>query len=436
MLDSTLLVDDDSVSRPSSSIRRYGKFIIIGVAVIVGLMVVLLITYFATGSEHPDLPSAPFERAIALMERTPLMDSHNDPPWTYREFVNNNLTAMPIQDNLTLSWPNLQTDIPRIKQGRLGAQIWSVYVSCSVPDPVQTTMEQIDVVYQMTKLYPNEFSLVVNSADVLPTFNSKKLPSLMGMEGGHSINSSMGALRAFYYLGARYMTLTHTCSTPWAQSANENSGDVIGLTPYGRQIVLEMNRLGMMVDLSHVAVQTMFDALNTTLAPVIFSHSNAYTLCNNIRNVPDDVLALLPQNGGVVMVVFYPLFVCQRAIDESNRLNITCNGVEACVTDGLLAYQKSENACNISDVVAQIDYIVSKAGIDHVGIGSDFDGITVLVKGLQDVSTYPFLFSALIEKGYKDEDINKILSGNILRVMQKVEEVAQELQKTMPIGPP
>jgi len=270
---------------------------------------------------------------------------------------------------------------------------------------------------------------------MIPTFKNNRFASLIGMEGGHSINSSMGALRAFSYLGARYMTLTHSCSTPWAQSANDNSGNVIGLTTYGRAIVLEMNRIGMMVDISHVAIQTMFDTLNTTLAPVIFSHSNARALCDHIRNVPDAVLDLLPQNGGVVMVVFYPLFVCQRFLNESNRLASTPGCDSACVSAGLAAYQMTAEACNTSDVVAHIDYIVQRIGIDYVGIGSDYDGVSILPVGLEDVSKYPNLISELIMMGYKDEDINKILSENIIRVLRDVENVSLNLQAVTPVGP-
>lgn len=401
-------------------------------SIVVIVIAVVYLTYQIDGAET--LPSDPLERAMKLMEKTPLMDTHNDLPWQYRMRVSNNITALPIQDDLVNLLPILHTDIPRIKKGRLGAQIWSVYVSCGMPDPVQATMEQIDDVYRMTVAYPNYFKFVTNSGDIVPTFKDGKFPSLIGMEGGHSINSSMGALRAFYYLGARYMTLTHTCSTPWAQSANDDSGDVIGLTPYGRQIVQEMNRIGMMVDLSHVAVQTMYDALNTTTAPVIFSHSNARALCDHIRNVPDDVLRLLPANGGVVQVVFYPAFVCNRYREKEIEWSLFPGCNDSCVAEHMAEYQNSSLACNVSDVADHIDHIRNVSGIDHVGIGSDYDGVSVVPVGLEDVSKYPNLIAELITRGYSDDDINKVLSGNIIRVMQQVEAEAQRLQQSDPVG--
>jgi len=347
--------------------------------------------------------------------------------------VNNNISALNIRENL--NYTTLQTDIPRIREGRLGAQIWSVYVPCDMPNPVQATMEQIDVVYRLTEAYPDVFQLAVSSGEILPIFKSGKVPSLIGMEGGHSINSSMNLLRAFYHLGARYLTLTHTCSTPWAQSANDLSGTVIGLTTYGRQIVREMNRIGMMVDLSHVAVQTMHDALDTSTAPIIFSHSNARALCNHIRNVPDDVLARLPENGGVVMVVFYPGFLCERYRLEGLRLaNITgCDS--SCVSQGLAAFQATAEACNVSDVADHIDYIKGHAGIDHIGIGSDYDGVDALPVGLEDVSKYPNLIAELVRRSYSDDDVKKILSRNMIRVLQRVEEEAHRLQQSDPVGP-
>eukprot|EP01112_Ceratiomyxa_fruticulosa_P014617 TRINITY_DN4203_c0_g1_i1.p1 TRINITY_DN4203_c0_g1~~TRINITY_DN4203_c0_g1_i1.p1 ORF type:complete len:278 (-),score=45.46 TRINITY_DN4203_c0_g1_i1:66-899(-) len=270
---------------------------------------------------------------------------------------------------------------------------------------VQATLEQIDVVYQMAKIYPNVFQLADTVAEISSAFSQGKIASLIGMEGGHSINSSLGTLRMFRQLGATYMTLTHTCSTPWAQSANDNSGNVIGLTDFGRQVVLEMNRIGMMVDISHVAPQTMMDTLDTTLAPVIFSHSNALSLCNVSRNVPDDVLLRLPKNGGVIMVVFYPNFVCEEPFIGN---------------------------CSIFDMIAHIDYIKNLIGIDYIGFGSDFDGIPRVLQGLEDVSKYPVLMAELIKKGYSDSDILKISGQNILRVKKQVEVVSQQLNGLYP----
>jgi len=275
-----------------------------------------------------------------------------------------------------------------------------VYVPCG-PDATKRTLEQISLVYQMLERYPNDLEFVTTSSGITKAFNQHKIASLIGMEGGHSINSSIAILRVFYYLGARYMTLTHNCNTPWAEAANNSDDsypDVRGLTELGVQIVQEMNKLGMMVDLSHVAPETMTDALDNTSAPVIFSHSGARALCDHVRNVPDEILVRMQQNGGVVMVPFVPMF-------------LTCS---------LIA--------NISDVADHIDYIKKVAGIDHVGYGSDFDGTPALPIGLEDVSTYPSLTAELIRREYSDGDIRKVIGGNIIRVLATVEQVSQQLK--------
>jgi len=351
------------------------------------------------------LPSDPLERALALQSLYPMMDAHNDLPWRYRNLVDNVITDIDLrQDHSNRTSPNnLETDIPRLRKGKVGAQIWSVYVPCTTEskDAVRVTMEQIDVVYRMVQLYPDVFQLATRSQDIISAFSLGKIASFLGMEGGHSIDSSMGALRMFYNMGARYMTLTHNCNTPWAQSWNGPILNDEGLTEFGKDIVLEMNRLGMLVDISHVAKTTMKTVLNITKAPVIFSHSSAYSLCPIGRNVPDDVLDMLPANGGVVMVNFYRSF-----INCTNPQNAT-----------------------LSQVADHIDYIREKAGIDHVGYGSDFDGVSAeLPIGLEDVSKYPQLTAELIRRGYSDSDIIKVIGGNLIRVLEEAEKVALSLQ--------
>ncbi len=305
--------------------------------------------------------------------------------------------------NLESVIPEFDTDFVRSRQGLMGGQFWSVYVPCAMEDrdAVRATMEQIDVVYKMIARYPNSLQLALSAADVTKAFNAGKLASMIGIEGGHSIDSSLGALRMFYSLGARYMTLTHACNTPWAQSCGDNSTITFrGLTNFGQSVVREMNRIGMIVDLAHVSNVTMHAALNTTLAPVMFSHSGAQAICNVPRNVPDDVLRRLPANGGVVMVNFYNAFV-------------SCN----------------ENAATISQVADHIDHIRAVAGIAHIGYGSDFDGVThYLPQNLTNVSEFPNLTAELIRRGYSDSDVIAILGGNILRVFQRVGDIAQQLQ--------
>jgi len=280
-------------------------------------------------------------------------------------------------------------------------------VSCIGPEyagsrAVQATLEQTDVVHRMIEQYPNDLVLALTADDLIKGFREGKIASLIGMEGGHSINNSLATLRMFYQLGARYMTLTWTCTLDWADSA-DGPFTHNGLTDFGRTVVREMNRLGMLVDISHVSAQVMRDALNTSLAPVIFSHSNAQALCNVSRNVPDDVLDRLPANGGIVMVVFYPPFV------SVNSSNVT-----------------------LSDVVNHIDYIKNRIGVDYVGLGSDFDGVPYMPPDLDNVSKFVDLTVELIKRGYTNQQIQKVLGLNLLRVFRKAEAVSAHLRRTVP----
>ena len=373
------------------------------------LLAVLSMTSLVAGRPADDF----LERARALQKTALLIDGHNDYPWALREHdPSRNLDTL----DISKPQPSIMTDIPRLRAGGVGGQFWSVYVPVELQGQaaVTATLEQIDVVHRMMRRYPETFELALTAADVERIHKSGKIASMIGMEGGHSIDNSLGDLRMFYRLGARYMTLTHTANTPWADSAN-GPVEHHGLTPFGEEVVKEMNWLGMLVDLSHVSPETMAAAIHVSQAPVIFSHSDARALNDHIRNVPDDILQMLPKNGGVIMVTFVPGFA-------SPKLNAWNN------------LSKAEQAkqpmpkVTAADVADHIDHIRKVAGIDHIGIGSDFDGITQQIPELNDVSTYPVLTAELLRRGYGDADVRKILGGNILRVMKQAEQVSKKLQ--------
>jgi membrane dipeptidase len=336
-------------------------------------------------------------RARALHRQTPLIDGHNDYPWALREAkVDLDLDRLDIRQ----PQPRIHTDIPRLRTGGVGGQFWSVYVPTtpSGPEAVRATLEQIDVVHRMMRKYPDVFEFAGTAADIERIFKAGRIASLIGVEGGHSIDNSLAVLRNFYSLGARYMTLTHSAHTAWADSS-AGTPAVGGLSRFGEEVVREMNRLGMLVDLSHTARETMVDAIRVSEAPVIFSHSSARAITDHARNVPDDVLKLLPANGGIVMITFVTGFIGKDG-------------------DATLA--------QAADHIAHVRRI---AGIDHVGIGSDYDGIPTVPKGLEDVSTFPALTAELLRRGWSDEDARKLLGQNILRVMRGAESVAARLQK-------
>ncbi len=377
--------------------------------------------------DHPHF----FERAKALHREVPLIDGHNDLPWQYRKQADRALSKI----DISLSQPSLHTDIPRLREGGIGGQFWSVYVPTSLPESevVQATMEQIDVVYNMMRLYPETFKLALTAAEVEQAFAEGKIASLIGLEGGHSIGGSLGALRMFYRLGARYMTLTHNKNVPWADSCTDHP-HVHGLSDFGREVIREMNRLGMLVDLSHVSAETMNDALDAAEAPVIFSHSSARALTSHPRNVPDDVLARIPGNGGVVMVTFVPGFVSQMVYEheikreaERERLNGLGDSSDESMEEALKSWNEANPKpfATLADVADHIDHIRGVVGIDHIGIGGDFDGVTSVPKGLEDVSKYHSLTAELIRREYQDDEIKKILGQNILRVIRDVEFAAQ-----------
>lgn len=373
-------------------------------------------------------------RAEQLHADSLLVDGHNDLPWAFRG------RGMPSFSELDISkrQAGLHTDIPRLKQGGVGAQFWSVYVPVSTMEDgrsLLTTLEQIELVHEMVRAYPETFQLALSHDDILAARKAGKIASLIGVEGGHSIENSLNVLRQLYRRGARYMTLTHSSTLDWADSATDDAKHD-GLTPFGEEVVREMNRLGMLVDLSHVSPQTMKHALRVTQAPVIFSHSSARAVANHPRNVPDDVLKLVAKNDGVVMVNFYSSFVVPSSAERSVQRGE--------LREQLKAEKKSDDEIatalnrweakhpvdlgSIHDVADHIDHLVSIAGIDHVGIGSDYDGIDQVPDQLEDVSTYPRLTQVLLNRGYSETDLRKILGENLMRVLLDAEKVAARLK--------
>lgn len=356
-------------------------------------------------------------RGSEVLYTVPLIDGHNDLPYNIRSHVKNQLANFNFSANLSSDpyWSKIDssfTDLPRLRAGRLGAQFWVAFVGCSsqFEDAVEQTMEQIDVIKRLIIAYPDDLQYATSAQGIWDAFNRGRIASLIAVEGGHSLDNRLAVLRLMYELGARYVTLTHSCNTPWGDASpvdSIDSGIVAehnGLTEYGKLMVKEMNRLGMMVDLSHVSHNVMTDAINVSVAPVIFSHSSAYALCNHHRNVRDDVLQLMPQNGGIVMVNFYSGYVnCENPEEAS-----------------------------LEDVVAHINYIRTVTGVDHVGIGSDYDGVDMVPAGLEDVSKYPDLFDRLAESRpgeptWTSEDLQKLAGLNLIRVLGEVEKVRDRL---------
>lgn len=399
------------------------------------LLLILVLSTMTIGYAQQAGDAALLDRARALHKQVPLIDGHNDYPWAVRENVARDLSRL----DITQSQPSIHTDIARLRAGGVGGQFWSVYTPSDYAGQtaVTATLEQIDIVHQMMKRYPDTFELALTADDVERIFRKGKIASMIGMEGGHSIDNSLAALRMFHRLGARYMTLTHSRNTPWADSATDTPQHN-GLTPFGEAVVREMNWLGMLVDLSHVSPDTMKDAIAVSAAPVIFSHSSARAINDVPRNVPDDVLQLLPKNGGIVMVTFVPGFLSPKVTAwntqqtaEVNRLQQQFPNDEAARRSGLEAWLKANPAprATVADAADHIDHIRKVAGIDHIGLGGDYDGITSVPEGLEDVSKYPALTAELLRRGYKDDEIKKILGLNILRVMRAAESVSAKLQK-------
>ncbi len=376
---------------------------------------------------------ANLDEARALLREFPVVDGHNDLPWALREKSGYDLDRLDIAGH---QHEHLHTDIPRLRAGGVGAQYWSVYVPAEQPDPVAATLEQIDCVRQLLDRYQADLAPALTAADMEAARGEGRIASLMGAEGGHSIANSLGTLRALHALGVRYMTLTHNSNVDWADSATDTP-KANGLTAFGREVVREMNRIGMLVDLSHVAPSTMRDALDATSAPVIFSHSSARAVCDHPRNIPDDVLERLPANGGMAMVTFVPKFVLQAAVDwtaaadenmRAHGLHHLDTSAEAMKIHRAFEERTPRPVATVSVVADHLDHMREVAGIDHLGIGGDYDGTAFTPDGLDDVSGYPNLLAELLERGWSRADLAKLTWQNAVRVLGAAEDVARDLR--------
>jgi membrane dipeptidase len=374
--------------------------------------------------------------ARELLRQFPVMDGHNDLPWLLR-----GKPGGAQQVDIAAPVEGAHTDLPRLAAGGVGAQFWSVYVPAELQGDaaVATTIEQAELVHALARRYPAALRIALTAADVRASFAAGQVASLLGAEGGHSIACSMSVLRALFGLGVRYMTLTHSRNVPWADSATDEPA-AGGLTPFGRAVVAEMQRLGMLVDLSHVSADTMRDALGTAVGPVIFSHSSARALCDHPRNVPDDMLERLAVGGGICMVTFVPAFVSQRCRDwdlgldaEMRRLGLDPWDFSARVR-AAADWSGSHPRPNatLAEVADHIDHVREVAGVAHVGLGGDYDGTDQVPEGLQDVSCYPDLIAELRRRGWSDADCGALASGNILRVLAEAEAVAARLSASRP----
>ena len=388
----------------------------------------------------PDFaPAAPAPATLArvteLLRGHPLVDGHNDLPWEARKQAGYDFDQLDLSQRLTTT----HTDLPRLREGGVGAQFWSVWVPTTLPDgaAVIQTLEQIDAVHAMVGRYGDQLGFARTAEELEAVFASGRIASLIGAEGGHSIGCSLAALRMLHVLGVRYLTLTHNENVPWADSATDEPV-CGGLSAFGVEVVREMNRIGMLVDLSHVSADTMRDALRVSEVPVIFSHSSARTVCDAARNVPDDVLETLRDKNGVCMVTFVPEFVSPDGAEW--RKGAAAAAVEVGVRPNdhvafgafTATYRKQhpKPTATIAQVVAHIEHVRDVAGVDHVGIGGDYDGTEELPVGLEDVSGYPRLFAALADRGWSDADLAKLAGGNVLRVMRDAESGARDLQAT------
>ncbi|MHC3821292.1 dipeptidase [Streptomyces sp. NBC_00341] len=374
------------------------------------------------------------EKAGELLAEHPVVDGHNDLPWALREQVGYDLDA---RDIATDQSAHLHTDIPRLRAGGVGAQFWSVYVRSDMAgeDAVSATLEQIDAVAELLARYPADLRRALTADDMETARAEGRIASLMGAEGGHSINNSLGTLRALHTLGVRYMTLTHNDNIAWADSATDEPG-VGGLSPFGHEVVREMNRTGMLVDLSHVAATTMRDALATSTAPVMFSHSSARAICDHPRNIPDDVLAQLPANGGIAMATFVPKFVLPAAVawTQAADENMRAQGLHHLDTTerGMKVHAAFEAAnprpmATVATIADHLDHMREVAGIDHIGIGGDYDGTAFLPQGLEDVAGYPNLIAELLGRGWSAADLARLTWQNAVRVLRAAEDVSREL---------
>ncbi len=410
----------------------------------------LVLTSTAALAASPQ--TADDQRIDRVLTKTPLIDGHNDLPWEIRERFGSDLAKIDLSANTAAlpaptGGPPLMTDIPRLRRGHVGAQFWSVFIPVEMrgPQAVQATLEQIDLVKRLCARYPHDLAMAYGAADIRRLHRAGLIASLVGVEGGHQINDSLPVLRAYYDAGARYMTLTHSSNTAWADSATDMPQHH-GLTPFGTEVVREMNRLGMLVDLAHVSEETMRAALAATEAPVIFSQSSARALVDHPRDVSDEMLRLLAQNGGIVMVNFAPPYVsdprrrwdAERVAEEARNSSPPFGGLYIGQPERAAAALKAWDAAHpkppvtLADVADHIEHIAQVAGIDHVGLGSDFDGIPETPAGLEGVDRFPALLRELASRGWSDADLAKVAGGNLLRVMSRAEVVSARLRQERP----
>ena len=362
----------------------------------------------------------------ALLSNHPVVDGHNDLLWAAREKVGYDFDRLELRDTETCQRLGTHTDLPRLRAGGVGAQFWSVFVPATLTGDaaVTATLEQVDGGHTMIRRYADQLTLATTVEDVEAAWQSGRIASLMGAEGGHQINESLGTLRMLHRLGVRYLTLTHNDNVPWADSATDEPV-LGGLSDFGRDVVAEMNRIGMLVDLSHVSADVMRQALDVSSVPVVFSHSSARAVCDHPRNVPDDVLARLAGNGGVCMVTFVPKFVNEQVRDwyaEASAAAVAA-GVEpgSDAEDAFVATYREDHAApsaTLDDVVAHVEHVREVAGVEHIGLGGDYDGVDRLPVGLEDVSGYPRLLAALADRGWSDQDLAGLTCRNVLRTMR------------------
>ena len=398
----------------------------------------LLGMVLAIPSASAQSDDAAMRRAKAILRTTRVIDTHNDLPWVIRE---KGTPPRDVESYDIAKRARFDTDLPRLREGMIGAQFWSVYVPSGLSplDAMRAQLEQIDIARRLIAKYPKDLGYAASVADIRRELARGRIASLLGIEGGHTIANSLGALRAYYDLGVRYMTLTHFNTNDWADAATDTARHN-GLTPFGREVVREMNRLGMLVDISHVSPAAMSDVLATVEAPVIFSHSSARAVTDHVRNVPDSILRRMPQNGGVVMVAFIPDFVSEPARKWGDELfsqltRATSDSQSQRLTREYVARKGPAPRATVKDVADHVEHIRKVAGINHVGIGADFYGAEAeqdVVQGLEDVSKYPALFAELVRRGWSDADLRKLAGENLLRVFRQAEVVSQRLRRARP----
>ena len=400
-----------------------------------GVLSVACIAIIAWQSASSEEGDPALEHAKSVLQAAPVVDGHNDLPWVIREKFGSDVEGYDVSVRA-----QYDTDLPRLREGLVGTQFWSVYVPSSLSplEAMTAQLEQIDIAHRIINMYPDDLMFAASVADIESAMEQGKIASLLGMEGGHTIVNSLGALRSYYELGVRYMTLTHFHSNDWADSATDDARHE-GITEFGREVVREMNRLGMLVDLSHVSAETMNDVLDVAEAPVIFSHSSARGLTNHARNVPDSVLKRLQENGGVVMVTFIPAYVSEERREwEVDMIPLLKNvSTDAEWVEVVKLYREEHGTpplATLSDVADHIEYVARTAGYDHVGIGSDFYGAEgdELIQGVEDVSRFPNLIAELVRRGWSDENLAKLSRGNLLRAFSEAEEVATKLRQERP----